>query len=68
MADPDTDLIIDDPGQFSTFIGDKARKAIFGLQKKLNCIKALPTEIRFDIFDTMIRPIITYTSDVLGLN
>ena len=51
-----------------SFIGDKARKAIFGLQKKLKCIKALPTEIRFDIFDTMIRPIITYTSDVWGLN
>ena len=51
-----------------SFIGDKARKAICGLQKKLKCIKALPTEIRFDIFDTMIRPIITYTSDVWGLN
>ena len=50
-----------------SFIGDTARKAIFGLQKKLKCIKALPTEIRFDIFDTMIRPIITYTSDVWGL-
>ena len=51
-----------------SFVGDKARKAIFGLQEKLKCIKALPTEIRFDIFDTMIRPIITYTSDVWGLN
>ena len=51
-----------------SLIGDKSRKAIFGLQKKLKCIKALPTEIRFDIFDTMIRPIITYTSDVWGLN
>ena len=51
-----------------SFIGDKARNAIFGLQQKLKCIKALPTEIRFDIFDTMIRVIITYTSDVCGLN
>ena len=51
-----------------SLIGDKSRKAIFGLQKKLKCIKALPTEIRFDIFDTMIRPIITYTSDVWGVN
>ena len=51
-----------------SFIGDKARKAIFGLLKKLQCIEALPTEIRFDIFDKMIRLIITYTSDVWGLN
>ena len=28
-----------------SFIANKARKAIFGLQKKLKCIKALPTEI-----------------------
>ena len=40
--------------------------AIFGLQKKLKCMKALTPEIRFDIFDTMIRPIITYGSDVWG--
>ena len=51
-----------------SFIGDKARKAIFGLQKKVKCIKALPTEFRFDIFDTMICLISTYTSDVWGLN
>ena len=50
-----------------SFICDKSRKAIFGLQEKLNCVKALTPEIRFDIFDTMIRPIITYGSDVWGL-
>ena len=50
-----------------SFICDKSRKAIFGLQKKLKCVKALTPEIRFDIFDTMIRPIITYGSDVWGL-
>ena len=50
-----------------SFKCDKTRKAIFGLQKKLKCVKALTPEIRFDIFDTMIRPIITYGSDVWGL-
>ena len=50
-----------------SFICDKSRKAIFGLQKKLKCVKVLTPEIRFDIFDTMIRPIITYGSDVWGL-
>ena len=50
-----------------SFMCDKCRKAIFGQQKKLKCVKVLTTEIRFDIFDTMIRPIITYGSDVWGL-
>ena len=50
-----------------SFICDKSRKAIFGLQKKLKCVKALTPEIKLDIFDTMIRPIITYGSDVWGL-
>ena len=49
------------------FICDKSRKATFALQKKLKCVKALTPEIRFDIFDTMIRSIITYGSDVWGL-
>ena len=42
-------------------------EAIFGLQKKLKCVKALTLEIRFDIFDTVIRPITMYGSDEWGL-
>ena len=49
------------------YVYDKSRKAKFGLQKKLKYVKALAPEIRFDLFDTMIRPIITYGSDVWGL-
>ena len=36
--------------------------------KKMGCMKALTPEIRFDIFDTTIRPIIMYGSDVLGFS
>ena len=47
---------------------DKSRKAIFGLQKKVKFSKILPPEIRFEMFDTMIKPIFTYSSDVWGIN
>ena len=33
-----------------SFICDKSRKAIFGLQTKLKCMKALTPEIKFDIY------------------
>ena len=36
--------------------------------KKMGCMKALTPEIRFDIFDTTIRPIIMYGSDVSGFS
>ena len=51
----------------SSFICDKSRKSIFGLQKKVKFLKILPPEIRFEVFDTMIKPVLTY-SDVWGIN
>ena len=36
--------------------------------EKGKIFKLLPPEIRFDIFDTMIKPILTYGSDVWGIN
>ena len=52
----------------SSFICTKARKATFSIQKKVIFFKLLPPEIRFEIFDTMIKPILTYGSDVWGVN
>ena len=43
----------------SSFICDKSRKAIFGLHKKVKFSKILPPEIRFEMFDKMIKPILT---------
>ena len=45
-------------------ISDKSRKAAFGMNKKLKYIQNLPPSIRFDMFDTLVRPVITYGSDV----
>ena len=39
----------------SSFICDKAHKTIFGLQKKVKFSKILPPEVRFEMFDTMIK-------------
>ena len=49
-------------------ISDKSRKATFGMNKKLKCIQNLPPSIRFDMFDTFVRPVLTYGSDVWGMN
>ena len=52
----------------SSSICDKSRKAIFGLQKKVTFSKILPPKIRFEMFDTMTKPILTNSSDVWGIN
>ena len=49
-------------------ISDKSRKAAFGLNKKLKYIQNLPPSIRFDMFDTLVRPVFTYGSDVWGMS
>ena len=43
------------------------KKLLVYMWQILEGVKALTPEIRFDIFDTVIRPIITYGSDVWGL-
>ena len=50
------------------FISDKSRRAVFSMKRKLKFIQSLPPSILFDMFDTMIRPILTYGSDVWGLS
>ena len=46
-------------------ISDKSRKAAFGMNR---CIQNLPPSIRFDMFDTLVRPVLTYGSDVWGMS
>ena len=49
------------------YISDKSRRAVFSMKRKLKFIRSLPPSIFFDMFDTLIRPILTYGSDVWGL-
>ena len=50
------------------YICDQARKAIFSLYRKIKAIKALPPTIMFYMFDVLIRPILTYGSDIWGFS
>ena len=52
----------------SRFLCDKARKAIFGIFKRLRKIGALPPKLMLYIFDTLIKPILLYGSDVWGVS
>ena len=46
------------------FIYDKSRRAVFSMKRKLKFIQSLPPSILFDMFDTIILPILTYGSDI----
>ena len=50
------------------YLCDQARKAIFSMSKKLSRLGRLPPSIMFYLFDSMIKPILTYGSDVWGIN
>ena len=50
------------------YLCDQARKAIFSLQKKLRAIGKLPPKLLFHAFDTLIKPILIYGSDVWGIS
>ena len=50
------------------FIYDKSRRTVFSMKRKLKFIQSLLPSKLFDMFDTMIRPILTYGSDVWGLS
>ena len=50
------------------YIPDKSCRAVFSMKRKLKFIRSLPSSIFFDMFDTLIRPIRTYGSDVWGLS
>ena len=50
------------------YLSDQARKTMFCAKIKINDIGVLPPHIMFYIFDTIVRPITTYGSDVWGCN
>ena len=43
-------------------------KAIYCFRKKVKEIGVIPPKIMFDIFDTLVQPILTYGSDVWGIS
>ena len=47
-----------------TYLRDRANRAIFLVSRKLRNIEHPPPKIMFDIFDTLIMPILVYGSDV----
>ena len=50
-----------------SYLCNQAKKAIFGMKQKLKHIGKLPPEILFHMFETLIRPILLYGSDVRGI-
>ena len=50
------------------FIHRKSQKVRIGMKKKLKFVQALPPSIMFGMFYTLLRPILTYGSDVWGLS
>ena len=50
------------------YICDQARKAISSFYRKTKAIKALPRQLIFLMVDVLIRPILTYGSDIWGFS
>ena len=46
---------------------DKARKSVFAMQSKMRNVGCLPPQCMFHLFDSVVRPILTYGSDVWGV-
>ena len=55
-------------GENYKYLCDKGRNAIFGAFKKLRPLGTLPVEIMCHMFDSLVRPILVYGSDVWGMN
>ena len=51
-----------------SYLCDQARKALFGIKRKLKILGKLPPKTMFYVFNTLIKPIVTYGSDVWGIN
>ena len=49
------------------FLCDQARKAIFSMKTKIKAIGELPPDLMLNLFDTLIKPILIYGSDVRGI-
>ena len=42
------------------YLCDQARKALYSVRKRTSCLGNLPSKIMFHIFDTVVKPILTY--------
>ena len=49
------------------YLCDQARKAEFSLYKKVRCISPLSPPIMFKLFESLIKPILVYASDIWGV-
>ena len=49
------------------FLCDQARKAIFSMKTKIKAIRELPPDLMLNLFDTLIKPILIYGSNVWGI-
>ena len=49
-------------------LSNQARKVMFGLKKKIQMIGRIPPHMMFELFEKMITPILSYGSDIWGLN
>ena len=50
------------------YLCNKARKCVFSIQRKLKFIGDIPPKCRFHFFETMIKPILIYGSELWGTN
>ena len=51
-----------------SYLCEKARKAVYSLQRKIRNVGPLPPPCMIYLFQSLIQPILTYGSDVWGIN
>jgi hypothetical protein len=54
--------------EHAQYIKDKANKAIFSILNKTKHLGTLDPKLAFFLFDTYVKPILTYGSDIIGYN
>ena len=50
------------------YLCDQGRKALFGILHRLRSITPVPPKVMFELFNTVVKPILIYGSDVCGCN
>ena len=50
------------------YLCDQSRKSLFNIRRKIKCVGSLHATVMFYLYDALIRPVLTYVSDVLGFN
>lgn len=54
--------------EHTKYVKDKANKAIFSIVNKTKSIAPLEPKLSFFLFDTYVKPILTYGSEIIGCN